>query len=68
MIGVYSIAEVVDDSNKQPEKTIFCVLKSYNSMEFSDGQIRSMLSVGKMVERNGGVFVTSLIEVAERLN
>jgi len=23
MIGVYSIAEVVDDSNKRPEKTIF---------------------------------------------
>src|SRR6056297_2348399 len=27
MKGVYSIAEVVDDSNKRPEKTIFCYLK-----------------------------------------
>lgn len=27
MKGVYSIAEVIDDSNKRPEKTIFCVLK-----------------------------------------
>ena len=26
MTGVYSIAEVVDDSNKRPEKTIFCYL------------------------------------------
>ena len=27
MTGVYSIAEVVDDSNKRPEKTIFCLLE-----------------------------------------
>lgn len=27
MTGVYSIAEVVDDSNKRPSKTIFCVLE-----------------------------------------
>lgn len=26
MQGVYSIAEVIDDSNKRPNKTIFCVL------------------------------------------
>lgn len=28
MQGVYSIAEVIDDSNKRPERTIFCVLDS----------------------------------------
>lgn len=28
MRGVYSIAEVIDDSNKRPNKTIFCILKS----------------------------------------
>ena len=27
MKGVYSIAEVVDDSNKRPNKTIFCLLQ-----------------------------------------
>lgn len=26
MKGVYSIAEVVDDSNKRPEKTILCIV------------------------------------------
>lgn len=26
MSGYYSIAEAIDDSNKRPEKTIFCVL------------------------------------------
>jgi hypothetical protein len=28
MTGAYGIAEAVDDSNKQPFKTLFCVLKS----------------------------------------
>lgn len=28
MSGVYSIAEAIDDSNKRPDKTIFCILKS----------------------------------------
>ena len=28
MSGVYSIAEVIDDSNKRPGKTIFCILNS----------------------------------------
>ncbi len=68
MTGVYSIAEVIDDSNKRPDSTIFCVLKAYNSMKFSFGQIKSLLSVGEMVERNGGRFFTSLIEVAYYLN
>jgi hypothetical protein len=31
MTGVYSIAEVVDDSNKRPSKTIFCFLDFYSS-------------------------------------
>ena len=31
MQGVYSIAEVVDDSNKRPGRTIFCFLEKENS-------------------------------------
>ena len=30
MTGVYSIAEVADDSNKRPDKTIFCFLSEPN--------------------------------------
>ena len=67
MTGVYSIAEAVDDSNKRPEKTIFCVLNT-GWIVFSDGQMRSLISVGKMVEINGGEFHTSLREVAYSLN
>lgn len=68
MTGVYSIAEEVDDSNKHPEKTIFCVLKSVNDLTFSDGQIKSLNSVGEMVERNGGHFMMSLEDVSNMLN
>lgn len=68
MTGVYSIAEVVDDSNKQPKKTIFCVLKNDSRNKFSDHQLKSMDAVGKMVENNGGKYFHSLDEVAKYLN
>ena len=74
MTGVYSIAEVVDDSNKRPEKTIFCVLPSdsgkhtRNMIYFSEGQLRSLNQVGEMVLRNGGMYLKDLNEVAEVLN
>ena len=68
MKGVYSIAEVVDDSNKRPEKTIFCYLKEDEEYIFTKGQLKSLDRVGVMVERNGGKYFKSLEEVAEFLN
>lgn len=68
MKGVYSIAEVVDDSNKRPKQTIFCILKSTNNLSFSDEQIKSLTAVGEMIKRNGGHYVTSLKDVADYLN
>ncbi len=56
MTGVYSIAEVIDDSNKHPEKTIFCVLDTDDLDFFSDPQLRSLKHVGEIVKRNGGMF------------
>src|SRR5437868_12047784 len=35
MTGVYSVAEVVDDSNKEPGKTMFCFLKEDDEHRFS---------------------------------
>ena len=67
MTGVYSIAEVIDDSNKHPEKTVFCVLND-DGEAFTNGQMRSLNSVGEMVKRNGGRFVMSLRDVADLLN
>lgn len=78
MIGCYSIAEVVDDSNKRPNKTILCILKEDDrfpndlidapSLMFSYGQMKSLNKVGEMVKRNGGEYFTSLKEVANYLN
>lgn len=64
MTGVYSIAEVVDDSNKRPEKTIFCYLPD----GFSEGQLRSLKQVGSMVKGNGGKVFNDLKEISDYLN
>ena len=73
MTGVYSIAEVVDDSNKRPEKTIFCLLTADvddtgKVIMFDPGQLRSLDRVGRMVEKNGGKYFRELRDVAEFLN
>jgi len=71
MKGVYSIAEVIDDSNKRPEKTIFCFLykepRNFRP-KFDDAQMKSLNEVGKMVERNGGKYFKNLYDVADYLN
>jgi hypothetical protein len=68
MTGVYSIAEVIDDSNKRPEKTIFCFIKNDEDKEFDAFQMKSLTNTGKMVTGNGGKVLTSLEEVANFLN
>jgi len=66
--GFYSIAEVVDDSNKRPEKTIFCYLEEDGDMAFTSWQIKSLNAVGRLVSENGATWCRSLKEVAEHLN
>lgn len=66
--GFYSVAEVVDDSNKRPEKTIFCYLEEDGDRKFTPWQIKSLNAVGKMIESNGAVWCQSLEEVAAHLN
>lgn len=66
--GVYSIAEVVDDSNKRPTKTIFVPLRTDDFIEFSDFQWKSIGQVSKMVQENGGKWFPGLLEVAKYLN
>jgi len=69
MKGVYSIAEVVDDSNKRPEKTIFCFNTSiHNKTNFDEKQSKSLEQVAKMVQENGAKFFRTLPEIAEYLN
>lgn len=68
MTGVYSIAEVIDDSNKRPHKTILCILEKDKDKTFNEFQMRSLNQVAKMVETNGGKCFYDLNDVANYLN
>lgn len=65
MTGAYSIAEVVDDSNKRPQKTLFLALTVDQGEIFTEGQIRSLDQVEKMVRANGGSVFGSLSQVGD---
>ena len=64
MTGVFSIAEVVDCSNKRPESTLFCVIPD----GFDKVQAKSLNAVAKMVERNGAKVFNTVEEIADFLN
>jgi Nucleoside 2-deoxyribosyltransferase like len=68
MKGVYSIAEVVDDSNKRPEKTIFALDLAGLQDYWEEDQVKSIMQVAKMVEANGGKVITHPEHVVEYLN
>ncbi|MFA6875684.1 MAG: nucleoside 2-deoxyribosyltransferase domain-containing protein [Parabacteroides sp.] len=65
MTGCFSIAEVVDSSNKNPLGTIFCVLESDGSSQFNSGEMKSLNAVKNMVKNNGAKVFESLDEIAE---
>jgi len=60
MTVFYSIAEVVDDSNKRPDKTIFVILRDDGDSHFSEEQWKSLGAVAMMVARNGGKIFDNL--------
>lgn len=68
MTGFYSIAEVVDDSNKRPQKTLLCVLETDEDFTFNTHQMKSLKATAKLVQANGGQVFISLIDVANFLN
>lgn len=72
MEGVYSIAEVVDDANRRPEKTVFCVLDSDPTdavnYEFTKAQRKSLKAVEDLVRSRGARVCGNLGEVAAFLN
>jgi len=68
MTGVFSIAEVVDDSNKRPDKTIFCFLLEDEKEFFTKSQIKSLVAVEKIVEGNGSIAFMGLHGIANFLN
>ncbi len=64
MKGVYSIAEIIDDSNKRPEKTILCIL--YDGIEKT--MAHSLEAVVNLAKSNGITVCESLPDIAEFLN
>lgn len=62
--GVYSIAEIIDDSNKRPEKTIVCVL--YDGIERQTAH--SLRATVNLAMSNGVTACESLEAVAMYLN
>ena len=60
MKGVFSIAEVVDLSNKRPNTTIFCVLRD----GFTEGQLKSLDATINLVKNNGAIVVDSIEDIA----
>jgi len=67
MTGVYSIAEVVDDSNKRPKKTIFVILEKDEDKSFSNQEMRSLQAVAGLVKRNGAKVFYDLKSAAKTI-
>lgn len=67
MTGVYSIAEVVDDSNKRPEKTVLILLRLDGEQRFTDAQWKSLGALARMVKKNGGMVFDDLKDAAVEL-
>ena len=64
MKGVYSIAEIIDDSNKRPSKTIVCVLYDGIDKKMS----HSLKAVVNLAKSNGATICDSLSDVAAFIN
>lgn len=64
MTGVYSIAEVVDSSNKRPNDTILCIIPD----GFDESQLKSLTAVSVLVCKNGAKVFSNLISVATLLS
>jgi len=67
MEGVYSIAEVVDDSNKRPDKTVFVLLSNDETVKWAPKAGNSMQAVKKLLQRNGVATFDSLEAAADYL-
>ncbi|EOS35307.1 hypothetical protein C804_00909 [Lachnospiraceae bacterium A4] len=66
--GVYSIAEVVDDSNKRPEKTLFLNLYKEDERNFTKQMSHSLKAVENLLRGNGVRCFDSIESVANFLN
>ena len=68
MEGVYSIAELVDDSHRQPQRTVFTFLETDDDRAFTPHQLKSLHQTAKLVSELGTHCFDTLEEVAHFLN
>ena len=73
MSGLYSIAELVDDSNKRPTSTVLFIQRtdvnaSGKTIKFTVNADKSMNAIETLVLNNGAYVCKSLEEVADYLN
>lgn len=68
MKGVFSIAEVIQDSNRKPHKTVMCILDDHNGESFDEATKRSLEAVADLVRDNGSCVTYSLDDVVNLLN
>lgn len=52
MVGVYSIAEIVDASYKYPNKCIFVCFESYKNKKFNSNCFHSLKATGNLLKNN----------------
>ena len=68
MAGFYSIAEVVQDSMKKPERTMLCILDEDGDARWTKQQAYSLQAVSNMVFGNGATTTKGLKEAASKIN
>jgi hypothetical protein len=68
MMGWFSIAEIMDDSYKKSDKTIYCYLPKDDDKEFNEVQLAELERIGKLATANGAIWKHSLDEVVSYLN
>ncbi|MCF2858719.1 hypothetical protein L1286_14625 [Pseudoalteromonas sp. SMS1] len=55
-----TLPQLVDYSNKHPEKTVFCFAEEQGVEQITAHQLKSIRAVGKLVEENGAKWLTKL--------
>jgi hypothetical protein len=68
MTGYYAVSEVVDDSYKRPDRTIYCFLSEDGEEKMAPALIDDFNDLGETVSRNGGMWLANLDEVISFLN
>lgn len=61
------ISQLVDDSNKHPDKTLFCFTETEGDKKFNTHQIKSLKAIGNMINNNGAKWIEGLENVASFL-